>query len=65
MVLFCFKNVMFAKFIKQELKTNIEFSKTGSDKIWKRKRKDMSFLLSLSGQLSALYQSLHLMVPAI
>lgn len=37
MVLFCFKNVMFAKFIKQELRTNIEFSKTGSDKVWKKK----------------------------
>lgn len=37
MVLFCFKNVMFAKFIKQELRTNIEFSETGSDKVWKKK----------------------------
>lgn len=37
MVLFCFKNVRFAKFIKRELKMNIEFSKTGSDKVWEKK----------------------------
>jgi len=33
MVLFCFKNVRFAKFIKWELKMNIEFLKIGSDKV--------------------------------
>lgn len=37
MVLFCFKNVRFAKFIKQELRMNIEFSKTGSNKVWEKK----------------------------
>ena len=35
MVLFCFKNVTFAKFIKRELRMNIEFSKTGSDSLGK------------------------------
>lgn len=37
MVLFCFKNVRFAKFIKRELRMNIEFWKIGSDKVWGKK----------------------------
>ena len=37
MVLFCFKNIRFAKFIKQHLRMNIEFSKTGTDKDWEKK----------------------------
>lgn len=37
MVLFCFKNVRFAKFIKRELRMIIEFSKAGSDKVWEKK----------------------------
>lgn len=37
MGLFCFKNVRFAKFIKQMCRMNIEFSKIGSDKVWEKK----------------------------
>lgn len=37
MVLFCFKNVRFAKFIKRELRMNIEFSKISFDKVGREK----------------------------
>lgn len=63
MVLFCFKNVRIAKFIKWELGINTEFSKTDSNKVWGKKAKGHVLPLSLSGKLAALYLHLDLMAP--